>query len=159
MTEYVTCDNLQLYFVSNCMPQFSHRLSRAMTSFECSFRVHSKKQCGVSARYKHQTALLPLKTCSKDVYDHLNGCYKTTSAGVEVEWQLCLYRAGLFDEAGDSLTICPLHRDEFGLGWRPSKVCKHPLHDSRQKPVRGVTLRMSQEIQRKYKILCEIGEG
>ena len=159
MTEYATCDNLQLYFVSNFMPQISHRLSRAMTSFECSFRVHSKKECGVSARYKHQTALLPLKTCSKDVYDHLNGCYKTTSADVEVESQLCLYRAGLFDEAEDSLTICPLHRDEFGLRWRPSKVCKHPLHDSKQKPVRGVTLRMSQEIQRKYKILCEIGQG
>ena len=130
-----------------------------MISFEWSFRGHLKKESGVSVRYKHQTALLPLKTCSKDVYDHLNGCYKTTSAGVEVEWQLCLYRAGLFDEVGDSLTICPLHRDEFGLGWRPSKVCKHPLHDSKQKPVRGVTLRMSQEIQRKYKILCEIGQG
>ena len=50
-------------------------------------RRHSKKECGVSARYKHQTALLP---CSKDVSDHLNRCYKTTSAGVEVEWQLCL---------------------------------------------------------------------
>ena len=131
-----------------------------MTSFECSFREYSKKECGVSALYKHQTALLPLKACTKlEVSDHLNGCYKTTSAGVEVEWQLCLYRASLFDEAGDSLTICPLHRDEFGLGWRPSKVCKHPLHDSKQKPVRGVTLLMSQEIQSKYKILCEIGQG
>lgn len=159
MTQYVICDNLQLYFVSNFMPHISHRISRAMTSFECSFRGHSKKECGVSARYKHQTALLPLKTCKKGVFDHLNGCYKTTSAGVEVEWQLCLYRAGLFDEAGDFLTICPLHRDEFGLGWRPSKVCKYPLHDSKQKPVRGVTLRMSKEILSKYKILCEIGQG
>ena len=130
-----------------------------MASFECSFRVHSKKACGVSGRYKDQTALLPLKTCSKDVLHHLKGCYKTTPAGVEVEWKLCLYRAGLFDEAGESLTICPLHRDEFGLGWRPSKVCKYPLHDSKQKPIRGVTLRMSLEIHRKYKILCEIGQG
>ena len=141
------------------MPRVSQRTSRAMTYFECSFREYSKKECGVSALYKHQTALLPLKACTKEVFDHLNGCYKTTSAGVEVKWQLCLYRAGLFHEAGDSLTICPLHRDEFGLGWRPSKVCKHPLHDSKQKPVRGVTLLMSQEIQSKYKILCEIGQG
>ena len=87
-----------------------------MTSFECSFRVHSKKECGVSAHYKHQTALLP-------VSDHLNGCYTTTSAGVEVEWQLCLYRASLFDEARDSFTICPLYRDGFSLGWRPSIHC------------------------------------
>ena len=33
-----------------------------------------------------RTALLLLKTFSKDVFDHLNGCYKTTSAGVEVKW-------------------------------------------------------------------------
>ena len=33
------------------------------------------------------------------------------------------------------------------------------MHDTKQKPVRGVTLRMSQEIQSKYKILCEIGQG
>lgn len=32
-------------------------------------------------------------------------CYKTTSVGVEAEWKLCL-----FDEAGDSLTICPTSR-------------------------------------------------
>jgi len=35
-----------------------------------------------------------------------------------VEWKLCPYRADLFDEAGESLTMCPLHRDEFGLGWQ-----------------------------------------
>ena len=97
-------------FVSNFMPGLSHRTSRAMTPFECSFRGYSKKECGVIALYKHHTALLPLKACTKEDFDHLNGCYKTTSAGVEVEWQLCLYRTGLFDEAGDSLTICPLHR-------------------------------------------------
>lgn len=108
VTECVTCDNLQLYFVSNFMPHISHQISHAMASFECSFRGHSKKECGISARYKHQTALLPLKTCKKGIFDHLNGCFKTTSRGVEVEWQLCLYRAGLFDKAGDSLTICEL---------------------------------------------------
>ena len=130
-----------------------------MASFECSFRTYSKKECGLSGRYKDQKALAPLKTCAKDISGHLNGCYKTTSEGVDVEWKLCLLRVGLFVEEGDSFTICPRHRDEFGLGWRPSKACKYPIHDSKQKPTRGVTRRMSQEIYSKYNILCETGQG
>ena len=59
-TSLVTTYSCILY--KNFLPQISSRLSHAMTSFECSFRVHSKKECGVSAHYKHQTALLPLKT-------------------------------------------------------------------------------------------------
>ena len=131
----------------------------AMTSFKCSFRGYSKKECDLSKRYKDNTTLVPLKSCTKDISSHLNSCHKTTSVGVKVEWKLCLLRVGLFDEEGDSFTICPLHRDEFGLGWRPSKTCKHPMHDSKQKPQRGVTKRMSEEIYSKYNILCEIGQG
>ena len=130
-----------------------------MASFQCSFREYSTKKCDVSTRCKNQTEIIPLKNCTKDVSAHLRGSYKTSAAGVEVEWKLCLFRVGLFDEEGDSFTICPLHRDEFGLGWRPSKVCKHPMHDSKQKPQRGVTKLMSEEILRKYNILCEIGQG
>ena len=100
---------------------------------ECSFKCYSSKECGVSRRYSAQTAIVPLKTCTKDVLPHLRGCYKTTAKGVDFEWRLCLYRAGLFQEDGDCLTICPLHRDEFGLGWRPSKACKYPLHDMQTK--------------------------
>ena len=117
------------------------------------------KECGVSRRYSVQTAIVPLKTCTKDVLLHLRGCYKTTAKGVDSEWRLCLYRAGLFQEDGDCLTICPLHRDEFGLGWRPSKACKYPLHDSKQKPTRGITKRLSEEIYQKWNVLCQIGQG
>lgn len=126
---------------------------------ECSFKCYSSKECGVSRRYSAQTAIVPLKTCTKDVLPHLRGCYKTTAKGVDFEWRLCLYRAGLFQEDGDCLTICPLHRDEFGLGWRPSKACKYPLHDSKQKPTRGITKRLSEEIYQKWNVLCQIRQG
>lgn len=138
---------------------FTSRIVMASASFKCSFRCFSNKECDISKRYKHNTVLVPLKSCTKDVSAHLNGCYKTPSSEVEVEWKLCLFRVGLFDEEGDSFTICPLHRDEYGLGWRPSKVCKYPMHDNKQKPQRGVTKRMSQEIYGRYNILCEIGQG
>jgi len=126
---------------------------------ECSFKVYASKECGAPRRYTGQIAIVPLKTCTKDVSSHLKGCYKTTSEGVDFEWKLCLYRVGLFHDDGDYLTICPLHRDELGLAWRPSKACRYPLHDSKQKPTRGVTKRMSEEIYQKWNILCEIGQG
>ena len=42
--------------------------------------------------------------------------------------KLCLLRVGLFGEEGDSFAIYPYQRDEFGLGWRPSKACKYPSY-------------------------------
>ena len=38
---------------------------------------------------------------TEDVSDHLNGCYKTidTYTDVEEEWELRMYRVGLFDKA------------------------------------------------------------
>ena len=129
-----------------------------MASLRCSFGSYSKKDCALSCRYKKQTTLLPIHACNKDVKSHLRGCFSTRVDDI-VEWQLCLLRIGLFEESGDSFTICPQHRDEFGLGWRPSKICKHPLHDCNQKPVRGVTRDVSLEIYKTWDVLLEIGQG
>ena len=70
VTEYVTCDKCHKF----------HTGYHAMTSFECSFRGHSKRECGVSARYKHQKALLPVQKTFLNLWK-------------DVEWQICLYRA------------------------------------------------------------------
>lgn len=74
---------------------------------------------------------------------------QTRTKRVDFEWRFCLYRARLFQEDGDSLIFCPLHGDEFGLGWRSSKACKYSLHDRKQKPTRGVTKRLSEEVCQK----------
>ena len=93
-----------------------------MAPFKCSFRSYSKKECGLSGPYKDQEALILLKTCTKDISGHLNGCYKTTSKGVEVEWKLCLLRVGLFGEEGDYFTIYPhQRRKNSGLGGDQAK--------------------------------------
>ena len=84
-------------------------------SVKCSFRSYSKKECGLSGPYKDQEALIPLKTCTKDIAGHPNGCYKTTSKGVEVEWKLCFLRVGLFGEEGDSFAITPTKEMNSGL--------------------------------------------
>ena len=125
---------LQLYLVSNFMPQISHRISRAMTAFKCSYREASQGRVWFICSLQTPDSTFTLKDLFKRRFwsfermlqNHIRRCW----GGI-----------GFFDETGDSLTICPLHRDEFGLGWRPSKAYKHPLHGSKQKPVRGVTLR------------------
>ena len=128
-----------------------------MASLRCSFGSYSKKDCIISSLQEADNAFA--HTClQQDVKSHLRGCFSTRVDDI-VEWQLCLLCIGLFEESGDSFTICPRHRDEFGLGWRPSKICKHPLHDCNQKPVRGVTRDVSLEIYKTWDVLLEIGEG
>lgn len=124
----------------------------------CSFSNHSSKSFG-SLRGNADIVFIPLKSCTKNISDHLRGCYKTPQEGLD-EWELCLFRAGIFhQEHADTMTICPIHRNQFGLGWRPSRTCKHPAHTCKQKPVRGVTKRISIEIQRTWQTVCEIGQG
>lgn len=127
----------------------------------CSFKRFSKKCCGASDRLpKQESYIIPLQTCTKDVRNHLKGCFKTSVIDLNGEWELCLLRAGFFEEEGfEMFTICPIHRAQFGLGWRPSKTCKHPAHDCKQKPVRGINKRTSKEIFQLWGVLCEIGQG
>lgn len=127
----------------------------------CSFNDLSVKNCGNIPRNKDTYfVLVPVKSCAKSICAHLRGCLNTSSKDVKDECELILLRAGLFkSESTDEMTICPLHRDHFGLGWRPSRVCKHPMHNCKQKPARGVTRRISLEIFETWGMLCEIGQG
>ena len=88
---------------------------------------------------------------------------KASQANIKGEWQLILLRAGLFDEVGETLTICPLHRDIFGTIWnssRPVAKCHHPLHGrSRAKPERRISFEISKEIQVYWGVLVPTGLG
>ena len=118
-------------------------------SLTCSFSKHSSIPCGNSKHYRNIKEYVPLRSCRRDITSHLQRL-KTSQANIKGEWQLILLRAGLFDEDGETLTICPLHRDIFGTIWnssRPVAKCHHPLHGrSRAKPERGISLEISKEI-------------
>jgi len=61
VTEYVTCDILQLYFVSDFILEFDHIYDRYdLFRIPLALRGHFKQECGVSGRYKHQAALVSL---------------------------------------------------------------------------------------------------
>ena len=111
---------LQLYLVSNFMPQISHRISRAMTAFECSFREASQGRVWCICSLQTPDSTFTFKDLFKRRFWSFERMLQNQIRWCWGEMDVCIYRADLFDETGDSLTICPLHRDEFGLGWRQS---------------------------------------
>ena len=131
-------------------------------SLTCSFSKHSSIPCGNSKHYRNIKEYVPLRSCRRDITSHLQRL-KTSQANIKGEWQLILLRAGLFDEDGETLTICPLHRDIFGTIWnssRPVTKCHHPLQGrSRAKPERGISLDISKEIQVYWGVLVPVGSG
>ena len=85
---------------------------------------------------------------------------KVSQNSILTEKDLILSRTGRFDEDGANMTICPRHRAELGIFWRPSRKCAHPLHGDRKgKPERGVNLEISKGIIAKWSALIPVGAG
>ena len=94
----------------------------------CSFARYSGVPCGKSQRYSGDSDIVSLASCQKDITSHLT-YYKF--GGIENELDLILARVGTFSKPSEDefvkLTICPFHRDIFGIGWkRPTRQCAVP---------------------------------
>ena len=128
----------------------------------CSFAKYSPISCGFSKHYHLIREHVPLRTCNRDITSHLKRL-KTSHANINGEWHLMLLRVGLFEVQGESLTICPLHRDVLGTLWnssRPPTKCSHPLHrTSKAKPDRGVSPAFSKAIRDHWGRFVPTGSG
>lgn len=130
-----------------------------MASLFCSFVTFSKEKCDISPRYPGVTEYFPLTSCKKDIRSHLR-TVKVSQTNILTEKHLILARTGQFNEDGTNMTICPRHRVEHGIFWRPMRKCAHPVHGNRKgKPERGATLEMSKEIMSKWNTLVPVGAG
>ena len=65
--------------------------------------------------------IIPIPSCSRDVTMHLKSV-KASRSSVVSEGELILLRAGIFDDDGKKMTVCPKHRECLGVYWRPSRV-------------------------------------
>ena len=131
----------------------------ASSELSCSFPSFTNSSCGLSLKNPGHTRILPLSACTGNVRAHLRQLSVAQSC-VASEKELILARAGLFDEDGTTLTICPRHRDELGKHWKRLNKCKHPLHGNRKrKPERGANLKLSKEIKEKWGVLVPLGAG
>jgi len=77
---------------------------------------------------------------------------KISQTLVASEKELILAHTGLFHHSdGRDFTICPKHRAELGVRFRPSIKCRHPLHSNRRRKIeRGINLKMAKEIKGKW---------
>ena len=135
----------------------------------CSFKSLVGGICGFDTRdRKKETQIIPLLACSKDISNH------TASLGFlgpKDEVDLILSRVGIFTHPGNinSMTICPLHREKLGLGWRrgSNARCRMPAvlsnHDKRGKKWpkcdRGIGKIDAQIILKKTGVFLQVGSG
>lgn len=129
-------------------------------TLKCSIGSKVNTDCGFSARYPLIKEVIPLLSCTRDVRVHLKKV-KVSSSSVLSEAELILLRAGIFDKEGEGVTVCPKHRDSLGLSWRPSRLCKHPMHPEGKKLTcdRGVSKKTSVDVMRRWNTLLPIGSG
>ena len=130
---------------------------------KCSIGKVVGTDCGLSARFPVMKEMIPIPSCSRDVTMHLKSV-KVSSSSVVSEGELILLRAGIFDDDGKGMTVCPKHRECLGVYWRPSRLCKYPFHRdgasrTKAKCDRGVSKKLSIEVKRKWNSLLPIGSG
>ena len=110
-----------------------------MASLSCSFVTFSNKGCDVSKR----------SPCPKDIRAHLRAV-NVSQTSILKEKYLILARSGHFEEEGLNMAVCPKHRAELGIFWRPGRKCSHPLHrGGKGRPERGAKLQMFKEAMKK----------
>ena len=80
---------------------------------------------------------------------NVNVKVKVSQTCVASEKELILARAGLFGYSDSrDFTICPKHRAELAVRFRPLMKCQHPLHGIRRRKVeKGINLKMAKEIK------------
>ena len=131
-----------------------------MAQLSCSFWTYCGSKSDFSSRWPGRQQLIPISSCADDVREHLREV-RVSQTCVASEKELILARAGLFgDSDGRDFTICPKHRVELGVRFRPLIKCQHPLHGNRRRKVeRGINLKMAKEIKPKWNIVVPVGAG
>ena len=126
--------------------------------------------CGFDTRdRKKETQIIPLLlACLKAISNH------TASLGFSCpmnEVDLILSRAAVFTQPANinSMTICPLHREKLGLGWRRGSTARCRVPEALSNPDRrgkkwpkcdrGIGKIDSQIILKKTGVFLQIGSG
>ncbi|XP_071166181.1 uncharacterized protein [Mytilus edulis] len=92
--------------------------------------------CGISHHYSSTPNILfKVYECTKPTTIHLKRLNSSKSCDFP-EGLFILYRTGIFsiDATTTQLSICPKHRDFYGIHWKnKSARCQHPDHPSSSK--------------------------
>ncbi|CAH3014598.1 unnamed protein product, partial [Porites evermanni] len=132
----------------------------------CEFSKYVGGDCGASLVLPSGDLCVRISECSKDIKGHLKTC-GVSDGTLCSEATLLLARAGIFEEEEQyfNLSICPRHRDAFGLRWRSNrKLCSSPSswafhRKANVKGERGITLIQSHRLYMACKIVIPVGSS
>ena len=129
-----------------------------MAQLSCSFTSLCGNKCDISSRWPGRQQLVPLSSCVDSIKEHLRDVSQTSVAS---EKEAILARDGFFDDSdGRNFALCPKHRAEFGVRFRPTTKGQHPLHgNQRRKVEREINLKMAKEIKAKWNTVVPGGAG
>ncbi|CAC5417652.1 unnamed protein product [Mytilus coruscus] len=105
-------------------------------------------KCGFSATFSKDEEHVKLSECTKNISNHLKFCKLPSGhqskweADVSSEGHLISYRLGLFSFQPD-LKVCPVHRYNLGLLWKPSRSSANPGHKGNKKVTKMVIAKLS----------------
>ncbi|CAB4023674.1 Hypothetical predicted protein [Paramuricea clavata] len=125
-------------------------------------------QCGPSSYNPSIVECVTIKDCNKDILNHCSQYKISNDCGLSgSESMLLLARAGIFeiDESYMKMTVCPLHRDLYGIRWRCNKTrcsIRNDLAAHKSLSVKaqcGLTTLLSSFIFNKTKIFIPVGTG
>ena len=125
---------------------------------KCSFAGIANITCG-SSRGKDE--FVPLNKCVVEVKNHLRMC--NLSRTKVTEYDLILARAGKFNlshEEVEKMVVCPAHRHNLGIYWRPRKSCQYPGHEGKKIALHcknPINWQMAQEIREMFVTLVQVG--
>ena len=96
-----------------------------------------------------------------EVKNHLRSC--NLSRTKVIEYDLILARAGKFNllhEEVEKMVVCPAHRHNLSIYWRPRKSCQYPGHEGRKIALHcknPINWQMAQEILKMFVTLVQVG--
>ncbi|KAK3739296.1 hypothetical protein QZH41_019548 [Actinostola sp. cb2023] len=130
----------------------------------CSYSAYVKGSCGSSKDKPDSVLCVTLANCRRPIKAHLK-LLNVRDATLASESQLLLARAGLFEDSPEklTLTVCPRHRDLFGIRWRcAKKYCLCPVSWAQHKLNQfrgdyGVTYNQSKGLYKLTDYLLPVG--
>lgn len=125
----------------------------------CSIGLFSQLPCGGSSIKSTNPSNVLIAQCKKPVQSYLRRIgVKLTDNEEFSEGCLILSRVGIF-EGHQDFTVCPYHRDNLGIYWRPKTSCQFPSHQGKAKPYRNVNRDTSRQILALKGVFLPLGSG
>ena len=108
-----------------------------------------------------KTNFFLLKKCVAKVKNHLRNCNLLDTK--VTEYDIILARVGKFNlshEEIEKMVVCPAHRHNLGIYWRPRKSCQYPGHEGKKIALHcksPINWQMAQEIREMFVTLVQVG--